>query len=123
VVGDSADDLFDSTAGEALGWMTTIARHRAIGWLRQPGNATARASSSNAASTREEVSTGDSTEQPVLFGQLLSKLSAEQRELLLLIYFYGMTQEDVSTVLDVPLGTVKSRVRRGLIALKELLDS
>ena len=32
--------LFDPTVGEALGWMTTIARHRAIAWLRQPGNAT-----------------------------------------------------------------------------------
>jgi len=114
--------LFDSTAGEALGWMTTIARHRAIGWLRQPDNAAPRTSSSQA-STREEVSTGDTTEQPVLFGQLLSRLSAEQRESLLLIYFYGMTQEEVSTALDVPLGTIKSRVRRGLIALKEVLDS
>jgi len=53
----------------------------------------------------------------------LSRLSAEQREALLLIYFYGMTQEEVSTALDVPLGTIKSRVRRGLIALKEVLDS
>ena len=35
----------------------------------------------------------------------------------------GMTQEEVSIALDVPLGTIKSRVRRGLIALKELLDS
>ena len=115
--------LFDPAAGEALGWMTTIGRHRAIDWLRQPGNATSRTSSSNETTTNEEVGAGDTTEQPVLFGQLLTKLSAEQRESLLLIYFYGMTQEEVSTALDVPLGTVKSRVRRGLIALKELLDS
>jgi len=113
--------LFDPAAGEALGWMTTIARHRAIEWLRQPGNATPR--TSNETSASEEASAGDATEQAVLFGQLLSKLPAEQRESLLLIYFYGMTQEEVSAALDVPLGTVKSRVRRGLIALKELLDS
>ena len=111
----------DSSAGEALGWMTTIARHRAIEWLRQPGNATPR--TSNETSPREEVSAGDITERSVLFDQLLSSLSAEQRESLLLIYVHGMTQEEVSTALDVPLGTVKSRVRRGLIALKELLDS
>ena len=42
---------------------------------------------------------------------------------LLLIYLYGMTQEEVSVALDVPLGTIKSRVRRGLIALKDLLES
>jgi len=113
--------LFDSTAGEALGWMTTIARHRAIEWLRQPGNATPR--TSNETSASEEVSAGDITERSVLYDQLLSSLSAEQRESLLLIYFHGMTQEEVSTALDVPLGTIKSRVRRGLIALKEVLDS
>jgi len=115
--------LFDPAAGEALGWMTTIARHRAIEWLRQPGNATPRASSSNETRTSEEGSAGDATERSVLFDQLLSKLSAEQRDSLRLIYFFGMTQEEVSAALDVPLGTIKSRVRRGLIALKELLDS
>ena len=115
--------LFDPAAGEALGWMTTIARHRAIEWLRQPGNATHRPSSSTDSGTGEEAVAQDETEQSVLFGQLLGKLSREQRESLFLVYFYGMTQEEVSSALDVPLGTVKSRVRRGLIALKDLLDS
>ena len=115
--------LFDPTAGEALGWMTTIARHRAIEWLRQPGNATQRPSSSTDSSTGAEAVAPGETEQSVLFAQLLDKLSREQRESLFLVYFYGMTQEEVSSALDVPLGTIKSRVRRGLIALKDLLDS
>jgi len=115
--------LFDPAAGEALGWMTTIARHRAIEWLRQPGNATQRPSSSTDSSTGAEAVAPGETEQSVLFAQLLDKLSREQRESLFLVYFYGMTQEEVSSALDVPLGTIKSRVRRGLIALKDLLDS
>lgn len=115
--------LFDPAAGEALGWMTTIARHRAIEWLRQPGNATPRPSWSTESGTGEEAIAQDETEQSVLFAQLLGKLSREQRESLFLVYFYGMTQEEVSSALDVPLGTIKSRVRRGLIALKDLLDS
>jgi len=115
--------LFDPAAGEALGWMTTIARHRAIEWLRQPGNATQRPSSSTDSSTGAEAVAPGETEQSVLFAQLLGKLSREQRESLFLVYFYGMTQEEVSSALDVPLGTIKSRVRRGLIALKDLLDS
>jgi len=114
--------LFDPAAGEALGWMTTIARHRAIEWLRQPGNATQRPSSTDSSTGAEAVAPGE-TEQSVLFAQLLDKLSREQRESLFLVYFYGMTQEEVSSALDVPLGTIKSRVRRGLIALKDLLDS
>jgi len=115
--------LFDPAAGEVLGWMTTIARHRAIEWLRQPGNATQRPSSSTDSSTGAEAVAPGETEQSVLFAQLLDKLSREQRESLFLVYFYGMTQEEVSSALDVPLGTIKSRVRRGLIALKDLLDS
>jgi len=109
--------LFDPAAGEAMGWMTTIARHRAIEWLRQPANAAQR--STDAA---EEAAAQDQTEQSVLFGELLGKLPREQRESLFLVYFYGMTQEEVSSALDVPLGTIKSRVRRGLIALKDLLE-
>lgn len=115
--------LFDPTAGDALGWMTTIARHRAIAWLRQPGNATRRMSASSETRVNEEATVRDDPEQSVLFNELLDTLSREQRESLLLVYLYGMTQEEVSVALDVPLGTIKSRVRRGLIALKDLLDS
>lgn len=114
--------LFDRTAGEALGWMTTIARHRAIAWLRQPGNATQNTRVIFAPQSDLEAIAVDAPQPSVLFNELLDKLSGEQRESLLLVYLYGLTQEEVSIALDVPLGTVKSRVRRGLIALKELLD-
>lgn len=115
--------LFDRTAGEALGWMTTIARHRAIAWLRQPGNATRNARVIFAPQSDLEAVAVNAPEPSVLFNELLDRLSVEQRESLLLVYLYGLTQEEVSIALDVPLGTIKSRVRRGLIALKELLDS
>jgi RNA polymerase sigma-70 factor (ECF subfamily) len=114
--------LFDRTAGEALGWMTTIARHRAIEWLRQPGNSTPNARVIFAPQGDLEAMAADAPQPSVLFNELLDKLSGEQRESLLLVYLYGLTQEEVSIALDVPLGTIKSRVRRGLIALKELLD-
>ena len=114
--------LFDRTAGDALGWMTTIARHRAIVWLRQPGNATRKATGTPL--DGDEVAAAErAPEGSVLFKELMDRLTSEQRESLLLVYLYGMTQEEVSVALDVPLGTIKSRVRRGLIALKELLDS
>jgi RNA polymerase sigma-70 factor (ECF subfamily) len=115
--------LFDPTAGEALAWMTTIARHRAIAWLRQPGNAPGRTLTSSESRAGEEAIAEDAPEQSVLFNEVLGKLSREQRESLSLVYLFGMTQEEVSIALKVPLGTVKSRVRRGLIALKDLLDS
>jgi RNA polymerase sigma-70 factor (ECF subfamily) len=114
--------LFDRTAGDALGWMTTIARHRAIAWLRQPGNATRKAITGTTLDGDEETAAEGAPEGSVLFKELMDKLTSEQRESLLLVYLHGMTQEEVSIALDVPLGTIKSRVRRGLIALKDLLD-
>ncbi len=115
--------LFDRTAGEALGWMTTVARHQAIAWLRHPGNATQNALVALAPQSELEAIAVDAPGPSVLSNQLLDKLSWEQRESLLLVYLYGMTQEEVSIALKVPLGTVKSRVRRGLIALKDLVDA
>lgn len=115
--------LFDRTAGDALGWMTTIARHRAIAWLRTPGNATRKAITGTTLDGDDEAAAEGAPEGSVLFKELMDKLTSEQRESLLLVYLYGLTQEEVSIALDVPLGTIKSRVRRGLIALKDLLDS
>jgi RNA polymerase sigma-70 factor (ECF subfamily) len=115
--------LFDRTAGDAMAWMTTIARHRAIAWLRQPANATRKVVPAGAVQVDEATTAEGAPEGSVLFKELMDRLTHEQRESLLLVYLYGMTQEDVSIALDVPLGTIKSRVRRGLIALKDLLDS
>lgn len=115
--------LFDRTAGEALGWMTTIARHRAIAWLRRPGNVMRTEVALLASQDDLEAFAAERPEPSVLFNELLDRLSGEQRESVLLIYLYGLTQEEVSLALDVPIGTIKSRVRRGLIALKDLLDS
>ena len=114
--------LFDRTAGDALGWMTTIARHRAIVWLRQPGNAARKGIIARAFEDDEAIAAEGTPEGSVLFKELMDRLTCDQRESLLLVYLYGMTQEEISIALDVPLGTIKSRVRRGLIALKDLLD-
>jgi RNA polymerase sigma-70 factor (ECF subfamily) len=115
--------LFDRSAGEALGWMTTIARHCAIAWMRQADNATRHVYAGPPSQDDAEATAADATEESVLFKQLLDKLPYEQRESLRLVYLYGMTQEEVGIALGVPLGTIKSRIRRGLIALKDLLSS
>jgi len=53
----------------------------------------------------------------------LSVLPADQREALVLAYYGGLSQSELAQQLDLPLGTVKSRVRRGLLALRELLNT
>jgi RNA polymerase sigma-70 factor (ECF subfamily) len=52
----------------------------------------------------------------------LAKLPEEQRQVLLLVGLEGMRYEEVATVLDVPVGTVRSRLSRGREMLRRLMD-
>jgi RNA polymerase sigma-70 factor (ECF subfamily) len=52
----------------------------------------------------------------------LGQLPAEQRAVILLVGLEGMSYDDVSTVLGVPVGTVRSRLSRGRLALRQLMD-
>ncbi len=52
----------------------------------------------------------------------LSQLPGSQREAIDLAFFGGMTQMEISSKLGAPLGTVKARIRRGLLALRDVLE-
>jgi RNA polymerase sigma-70 factor (ECF subfamily) len=52
----------------------------------------------------------------------LSRLPAEQRRAIELAFFSGMTQTEIASALGVPLGTIKARIRRGLLSLRDSLE-
>ena len=54
--------------------------------------------------------------------QALGCISEEQREVILLVGLEGMSYEDTAQILNIPVGTVRSRLSRGREALRELLD-
>ncbi|HJA66243.1 MAG TPA: RNA polymerase sigma factor [Candidatus Mediterraneibacter cottocaccae] len=62
------------------------------------------------------------TEEKLLVEAMLSRLTPEQRECILLYYFHGLTCREISLVLDAPVPTVKSRVRRGLKSCRKWLE-
>jgi RNA polymerase sigma-70 factor (ECF subfamily) len=56
-----------------------------------------------------------------LVKQALEKIPAKQSEVIKIAYYRGMTQSEIAKSLDIPLGTVKTRTRQGMIKLKRIL--
>ena len=115
---------FDEARGRAFTWLVTIARSRALDRLRASASR-GRVASEAAQMPRDEV--GDAaedalrSEQGKVVRQALTELPSEQRQTLLLAYFEGLTQTEIAARLGDPLGTVKTRMRAGMIKLRELL--
>jgi RNA polymerase sigma-70 factor (ECF subfamily) len=62
-------------------------------------------------------------EQRGIVRSALTRLPAEQRQALNLAFFGGLTHEEIAKHLDTPAGTIKSRIRRGLIGLHDLVEA
>jgi RNA polymerase sigma-70 factor (ECF subfamily) len=111
--------------GKPLAWLTTIARSRAIDRLRR-----GRQEQHLAAPLDEAMraSVGESVEEGVLAGEVravvraaLDALAPEQREVIELAYYGGMSHSEIAAARGLPLGTVKTRTRLGMMRLREML--
>ena len=125
---------FDAAQSQPMTWLTSIARNRAIDSLRRAG-AQPRLDSAHALDDEDNDvydETADEAPGPL---ELLSQaadarqlqhcmqvLSAPQRQSLALAYFDGLSHAEVADKMAQPLGTVKSWVRRALLALKSCLE-
>ncbi|MBT9502468.1 MAG: sigma-70 family RNA polymerase sigma factor [Burkholderiaceae bacterium] len=119
---------FDASRGRALTWLLGMARSRAIDALRRE--------------SRFDHDTLDDDEAPALVdtglrgldevldlsqGQAtlqraLLALGAQPRQLVALAFLRGLSHEEIAARTELPLGTVKSQIRRALISLRELLN-
>jgi len=117
---------FDEARGRAFTWLATIARSRALDRLRAAGSR-ARLADDAALEQADEVSDAAldalNSETRAIVKSALAELTDEQRKVLLLAYFEGLTQTEIAERLGDPLGTVKTRMRSGLIKLRELLGT
>ncbi len=115
---------FDELRGRPFTWLVTLTRSRGIDRLRLLG-ARQRLAVAASADEAEEVSDAVKdtflSEQRRIVTRALAELSEDQRRTLMLAYFDGLTQSEIAGQLDIPLGTVKTRMRLGIIKLRELL--
>jgi RNA polymerase sigma-70 factor (ECF subfamily) len=114
---------YDPARGSAVGWLTAIVRHCAIDQLRRraarpaswsvPDDALADLIAPDSAASRAELRA---------LQRCLDELEAEPRRAVLLAYCFGLTREELARHLAVPVGTVKSWLRRSLERLRKCLD-
>lgn len=120
---------FDPARGTLFTWSVMIARSSALDRLRQLQRHR-RNTESIIADHHVSVLQRDSLsedrvtqrEERLCMRAALSLLSVHQREALELAFFSGMTQTEIAGWLGVPLGTVKARIRRGLIGLRNVMN-
>ena len=111
--------------GRQLAWLTTIARSRAIDRLRR-GRQEHQLTVPLEEATR--AARGESIEEGVLAGEVgavvraaLDSLAPEQRDVIELAYYGGMSHSEIAAARNLPLGTVKTRTRLGMMRLREML--
>jgi RNA polymerase sigma-70 factor (ECF subfamily) len=115
---------FDETRGRPFTWLVTLARSRAIDRLRST-SARERTADEAARAAPDSISDAAAdavkSEQGEIVRRALAELPEEQRRALLLAYFEGLTQTEIAERTATPLGTVKTRMRSGMLKLRELL--
>ncbi|HET9920946.1 MAG TPA: sigma-70 family RNA polymerase sigma factor [Ktedonobacteraceae bacterium] len=122
-------DSYSPQAGSVRAWLISILQHRTIDYLRSM-----RRRPSTRDTTLEDVEQDERLAFPDVWDEAwrsvqssqvraaLLKLSAEQRQVIELAYFQGWTHSEISVGYQIPLGTVKARMRLGLIHLKRVLE-
>lgn len=117
---------FDETRGKPFTWLVTLTRSRAIDRLRMIGSLQR---TDDAAIRETQEITSDAaldavnSERRAIVRRALDELPDEQRRTLTLAYFGGLTQSEIAAQLATPLGTVKTRMRTGMMKLRDLLNA
>jgi RNA polymerase sigma-70 factor (ECF subfamily) len=124
-------DQFDPSRGNLYSFLMTMARNKAIDVTRSRDYKDSKKEDhiiNNFTLTPESKYNNphedlELNERAGMVRQALKRLSEKEREVLHVAYFNGMTQSEISSKFDIPLGTVKYRMRQGMIKLKDLLAS
>jgi RNA polymerase sigma-70 factor (ECF subfamily) len=120
---------FDATLGAPFHWALSLARHRSIDRLRARQRRARLLDDLQEFVADPPPSQEPAGGQPALTGEeaagvrkALSSLPADQRRAIELAFFRGSTHQEIAEELGEPLGTIKARIRRGMLKLRDLLQ-
>lgn len=121
--------MFDPARGKPLTWAVTLTRHRAIDLIRSTQrrgklheDVVREAQAEDKFDDRDSFLAVAVGEEQAAVRVALEKLSDDQREAIELAFFGSLTQTEIADRLQQPLGTVKARIRRGLLKLRGLIE-
>ncbi len=122
---------YTPSRGSVFTWAATLTRNRAIDRIRMRKRRTEIVQASAADIQDEALGTREDTtadavgarEEAAVVRAALGRLAPEQRAAIELAFFGGLTQQEIAARLNEPLGTIKARIRRGLLKLRDTLSS
>lgn len=113
--------MYDATKGRLFTWLLNVTRNASIDRLRSKSYKNSRQNREFDSSVH--ISTGNTTTalntDTIGLRKVVAQLKPEYREVLELSYFQGFTHDEVSKMLGIPLGTVKTRIRAALTHLRQ----
>ncbi len=117
-------ELYDSSKGRLFTWMANISRNLSIDKLRS--KEIVKAGKTDDIDNYVSDISGRGTSQQNVDGigvkELIESLREEEKFVMVMVYFKGYTQSEVSKEFDIPLGTIKTRLRMGLQHMRKLLQ-
>ena len=115
---------FERGRAQPMSWLCTIARNRSIDWVRSNGRPTeSDAQLADLPSEDADAQTlAEQSEDSRRLHLCLDRLDAQQREAIRTAFFEGVTYSELAERKKVPLGTMKTWIRRGLLKLKDCLN-
>jgi RNA polymerase sigma-70 factor, ECF subfamily len=116
----NAPEKWDSAKGKLLSWLLTVTRYAAIDALRAAQRQLDTLASSIDDEIAPQLPNTPDWQDGQLLRRLLTQLPPDQAKVIDLAFFGGMTHQDLSETLKLPLGTVKTRLRLGLQKLREM---
>lgn len=120
---------YEPGRGSVFSWAATLTRNRAIDRIRmrrRRSELLAQAAPDLQPATLAESDSAGSLwlqEKTAAVRTALAEISPDQQQAIELAFFGGLTQQEIAARLNEPLGTIKARIRRGLLRLKERLPS
>ncbi len=114
-------DSYDATKGRLFTWMINVTRNASIDTIRSKAFQNSQQNRELTETVYESAGSIDTNIDKIGLRKLVHKLKEEYKTLIELAYFQGYTQEEISKIMGIPLGTVKTRLRTALIQLRQII--